>query len=618
MARKNPNESYEKLKDAAAKARLPFEREWWLNLAFYLDEQYVEWHDASQSIRRIPRDKRNPNAPRPIVNKIMHFVQQELASILQDAPIPDVLPETDDYLAQSDSSVAKSYLQMLCEPTQTNFDKQLNTATLWAIICGEGFKKWVFDPRTKKQVLIPVSPFELYVDPYAKDFYKARYIIHSQWMDVEQVYENWGKEIKASSVEKADPMRSELLRGMGSTPVLSGVTVNELWMKPCRRYPDGLYVVWCGSEQLVAPTKHPYDHKQLPFTQIGSIERPDSQHYLSPVKYLRSAQMELNKTHAQEIASRQAFSNHKWWIPAELQLQALPDDSPNQILTGESLNGTLEPKILQAAPLPQSGHADMIEQQMMHIVGIHEVSQAQVPGRVEAAKAIELLKESDGDRQQTTIRSIDQSIAIGGYQQLMLARQFEPDGVMVQSYSTEARPEVKHFKAGRLSPGTRVRVTRTTGLARSRAQRQDLLLRMWDSKVIQDPDVLAEMMEMPIPSFTDPKAYDKRLATNENLVMQQGNAVTPNSWDDHSIHLREHNAFRKTQEYLALDEDRKNRIEFHCKEHERLQLNQLLKDTKMAMLAQGGVPGPPPGGGGGPAAGPESATPQDSGSTVPA
>lgn len=611
MARRtNPNASYEKLKEAAAKARLPFEREWWLNLSFYLDEQYVEWHDASNSVRRIPRNKRTPDAPRPVVNKIMHFVQQELASILQDAPIPDVLPETDDYLAQSDSSVAKAYLQMVAEPTQTNFDKQLNTATLWAIICGEGFKKWVWDPRAKKQVLLPCSPFEIYVDPYAKDFYKARYIIHSQWMDVEQVYENWGKEIKPGSVEQADPMRSELLRGMGATPVLSGVTVNELWMKPCRRYPDGLYVVWAGTDQLVPPTKFPYEHKQLPFTQIGSIERPDSQHYLAPVKYLRSAQMELNKVHAQEIASRQAFSNHKWWIPSELELDQLPDDSPNQILRGQSQGGMLEPKILQAAPLPQSGHAEMIEQQMMHIVGIHEVSQGQVPGRVEAAKAIELLKESDTDRQQTTIRSIDQSITIGGYMQLMLARQFETETVMVQSYSREAVPEIKHFKAGRLSPGTRIRVTRTTGLARTRAQRQDMVLRMWDSKMIQDPDVAAELMEVPVPSFVDPKAFDKRLATNENLVMQQGKAITPNSWDDHTIHLAEHNAFRKTQEYLTLDEDRKQRLEFHCTEHEKLQIAQLVKDTKLALLAQGGVPG---GAGGG-----DSATPPDSGSTVPA
>ena len=608
MVGKNPNTSFDQLKDAAYKARLPYEREWWLNLAFYLGEQYVEWNRDGNTIRRIPRHTRLKDAPRPVVNKIMYFVQQELASVLQDAPIPDVLPETDDWSDQLDTSVAKAYLQMLTEPTMTNFGKQLRTATLWALIAGEGFLKWVWDPRAKQQVVIPVAPFELFVDPYVKDFSKARYAIHSQWLDVEQVYENWGQEIKASGVERADPMRSELLRGMGSTPVLSGVTVNELWMRPCRRHPNGLYVVWAGGTQL-SRSDYPYEHKQLPFTQIGAIERPDSMHYLSPVQFLRPAQMVINRVYAQEISSRESFSNHKWWIPAELELEVLPDDSPNQILRGQSLNGTLKPEILQAAPLPNSNHAEMFEQQMMHIVGLHEVSQAQVPGRVEAAKAIEILKESDADRQQTIIRMTDESMAIGGYQQLRLARQYESEDVIVRSYSADGRPSIKHFKAGKLSPGTRVRVSRTTGLARTRAQRQDLLLRMWDSKVIQDPDVLAQLMEMPIPSVTDPKAHDKMLADNENLVMQQGKAVTANSWDDHTLHLREHNAFRKTQEYLALDEDIKNRFEFHCKGHEKLQLDQLMKDTKVAMMAQGGQPQGP--------ASPASATPQGSSDTVP-
>jgi hypothetical protein len=107
MLGQSPTQEWEKLKKAAVQARQPFERESWLNLAFYLDEQYVEWHKDSNSIRRIPRDRRAPNTPRPVVNKIMHFVQQERAMVLQAKPTVDILPATDDLLDITDAAVAR-------------------------------------------------------------------------------------------------------------------------------------------------------------------------------------------------------------------------------------------------------------------------------------------------------------------------------------------------------------------------------------------------------------------------------------------------------------------------------------------------------------------------------
>jgi hypothetical protein len=44
--RTNPNADLEKLKYSAAQAPLPFEKDWWLNIAFFLGEQYVEWNAA--------------------------------------------------------------------------------------------------------------------------------------------------------------------------------------------------------------------------------------------------------------------------------------------------------------------------------------------------------------------------------------------------------------------------------------------------------------------------------------------------------------------------------------------------------------------------------------------
>jgi hypothetical protein len=279
----------------------------------------------------------------------------------------------------------------------------------------------------------------------------------------------------------------------------------------------------------------------------------------------------------------------------------------------------LKPEIIQASAMADNGDGDMIEQQMMHIVGLHEVSQGQVPGRVEAAKAIELLKESDQGRYKAMLDTIDAAISEGWYQTLMLAKQYEKEEVMLQVYSREGLPEVRAFRKERIDPGVRIKVTRMTGLGRTRAGRQDSLLKLWDSHIITDPGLMARLMEVPIPSFTEPDAEDLSLARNENLTLAKGDPIMPNSWDNHVIHLREHNRYRKTQEFLTASEDVKTKFEHHCSEHDKLEMGELIKQMKkaqaMAMIQNPGAAGPggPPPGDGGP-----TATPPPGDATVPA
>jgi hypothetical protein len=525
-------QSCQKLKDAAASARLPHDRDAWLNLAFYLGEQYVDWDSQGKTLRKIGRTEANKNAPRPVINKVMHFVGQEQAFAMTDAPGPDVLPATDSPMDVSDAKVAKAYLDYVADPTMANFDRQLARAVLWANIAPSGYLKWTWNASEKRAEIVPCGFFEVFPDPYARDFAKCRYIVHAQFLDPDEVEEQWGVKVDKKDVESADPMKTEMLRGMGSSPVVRGVTVNELWHRPCKKYPDGLYVVWTGQQMLKHSPKLPYDHKHLPFTQLGAVERPDSLHYMSPVNFLRSPQMALNKYHAQKIKNRENFVNYKWAIDTGIQLEADPDDSPNQILRGNfGVSG--KPEIITPPSLPADNDGEWLEQGMMHIVGQHEVSQGQVPGRVEAAKAIEMLKDSDDSRHQVMRRTIDHAISEGFWQVLRLAQQYESEETMVATYSSEGVPEVKRFRAKELKEGFRVRVSKRSGLGRSRAARTDTLMNMWQQGIIRDPVAMANLMEVPIPTFVSHQAQDIRLANSENLTMEAGTVVKPNSWDDH-------------------------------------------------------------------------------------
>ncbi|WP_281783723.1 hypothetical protein [Sinimarinibacterium flocculans] len=596
LLQRNPNEKWERLKQASLKARKPHDRDAWLNLAFYLDEQYVEFQDAkdgSLNLRRIPRKEGEENIPRPVVNKIMHFINSQQATLMKNKPTIDVLPSTDDVIDAGHAEVGSAYLRYLLDPQNADFDSVSAEAFLWALIAGKGWIKWTYSEEEKRPDVSAPNYFDVWTDPYAKTFNKARYVGHSQFMDVEQIEDIYGVKVKPTSKGAQNAIEAGLLEGMGCAPVNEGSVVNELWMKKSKKYPKGLYVVWTGSDVLVAAQNHPYDHGQLPFTEVGSIPRPGSQHYSSAIKWLRPPQMELNKYHAQRIMTRESFASPKWWIPQELELAKMPDNSPNQILRGTGPSG-VKPEIIQPSNFASGDEGGWIKGEMMDVVGLHEVSQGQVPGRVEAAKAIEMLRESDTGRLSVLTRTFQSAVSKGGWQALMLARQFVPEEQIVQTYTRDGMPEVHKFKTEIFKPGWRVRTQMGTGLSGSRAARMEEAVNLWTLGIIRDPETFGQFVELPAERFTPTTAMDVKLARNENLEMFNGQAVKPNSWDTHDIHIREHNNARKTTEYLTASNEVKERFEAHVQEHKaqkRTVLEDEIKDQQLMAQAMG----PPPG-----------------------
>jgi hypothetical protein len=251
--------------------------------------------------------------------------------------------------------------------------------------------------------------------------------------------------------------------------------------------------------------------------------------------------------------------------------------------------------------MPENNDGAWIGDEMMNVVGLHETSQGQVPGRVEAAKAIEILRESDASRLAVLLATTATTISQGFYQMLMLTRQYRAEEIVVNAYGPEGVPEVKRFMANRLDPSMRLKVTVGTGLAFTRAARTDQLITLWTNGILTDPESFAELAELPMPTILNTKAADIRLARAENYKMadtQEGTALTPNSWDDHPIHIREHNNHRKTAEFASYSMEKKKKFEFHVETHEKLYdaflQKELDRQQKIATLS-GQVPtGPAP------------------------
>lgn len=585
------------LREAARHSRIPYERDWWLNVAFTYDEQYSEWSNKIENIRRIPRDKypdgTEDHKPRPVANKIKHFAQQQHAFMKQLRPIPEVEPTTEDIVAQSDAEVALGYCTWASSAGVTDFPRTLSRAWWWAIVAGTAYLKWTWDPVSKQPSITYADPFSVFLDPYAEDWNSVRWVIHSKYMDKEAVYDIYGVELQGKG-EKQDATRAALLREMGNAPAVEGYTVNEIWMKPNRRREGGLFGVWCGQETLVPAMDIPYDElrdsKKLPFTPVGVVPGLNTPYYGSDVKTMRPLQMELNKTHAQELMMRDNFANLWWWLPVEAELEQgrmSPTQARDQILRGTGAEG-IKPEILSPPYLPSSDAKEWIVGEMKDAVGIHDVSAGQIEGRLESAKAIEEVKEGDATRLSELSDSTAWAIEEGFSQITWLAKQYESESKLVTIYSSEGIPQVREFKAREVDPNIRYKVSMGNGLGHTKAGRQESLYNLWDRGILQDDPIrMLKLLDVggPLPLTSD--ARDTMLARNENFDMARGMAVVPNSWDNHPIHIKEHNDFRKTNEFKLLGPREKALFEFQVRTHESLYMRELEKQAMFQLVGQG-------------------------------
>lgn len=587
----------DKLRDDALKRREAFEPDWWLNQSFFAGYQYTQWDDTAGRVATVPRPPgATEHTARIISNKIMHMCMQAHAKAMAHNPRAEVSPTTADAHDRSDARVQQSYLDDLLSPAKIGWTDVRAQALLYAIIMGTGWHKWYMSEELGRPDCVALSPFDVVIDPYVQSFAQARYAIHTQFMDVEQVYDRFNVRVSQEGREQVDALRSDILASMGYAPALSGVSVHELWMRPTRKHPGGRYAVWTGNGRVLeAPQDHPYDHKRLPFTIYGNVPMPGVPYFHAVTKFLRPGQMALNAGLSQNVASTKAFASPKLFGDSELvdSLNHPPTDAPNEFLVGDTRGGTLKLEYLQPAAMADNGLIALLRTELEDIAGLHAVSQGDAPGRVDSAKALELLRDEDLTRLAVLVGTIDTGVAEGCTQLLDLARQFVPAKAVAVTYTRDGTPEVSQWKGASAGRHT-VRVISAPAVPRTQAAKNEYYLSLWNAQIITDPRRMCELLELPYSGAGSDVEQDVRWATNENILLSQGIACTANTWEDHAVHIREHNAWRKTADFDAASDDVRSKAAHHIDTHEKMEVLEAKKfANEQATLAEIGAAAAP-------------------------
>jgi hypothetical protein len=623
-----------------------FEPVWYLNLAYYMGEQWLYWNRG-----RLDRPKLDPSRVRLVDNRIIGIVRQEVARLTKQRPTWTSVPKSGDDDDVQASLVAEKVAEFLW--VKQDMDAKLARALLWSRITCAGFWKIIWDSSKgdKFEIVVdnsgnPVldenggprkpsdfmsmppelsrkavctgdvhievrSPFQIFPDPIAETLTDAEWLIEESVHSTEYVKVRYGVEVEPDTDIAPGPTESRLFPSfqLGGGTGYRGVRLREYWAKPSSVHPNGRRAVWARGKLL---TEGDNTYGKLPYIMFTAIPVPGRFWGTSIVEQLRGPQTELNKVKSQITENSNRLGNPALLASrqANIQYQGVPgeridfdDTVPNAI-----------PTYLQAPELP--GYViqqqDRLEQSFQEISGQHEVSSGMVPAGVKAASAISLLQEADDTRLGPAVADMERTVGLGGTMVLELVGRYYTDERMMVLTGPDNALSVTPFRGAMLKGNTTIEVQTGSMFPQSKSQRQAAIsdalnLRMQYGGEPVDPQlmrkVIADYGAGAVEKLWGDLEGDIRQINRENQQLNLGMPLDINSYDNDQAHITGHEDFQKTANYQRLDPQAKNNTELHVAAHRERLLQSMAPQQPLpglggppGMMGPPGSKGPPEGG----------------------
>jgi len=240
-----------------------------------------------------------------------------------------------------------------------------------------------------------------------------------------------------------------------------------------------------------------------------------------------------------------------------------------------------------------------------NISGQHEVSRGGTPPGVEAATAIAYLQERDDSYLAPTFASIEEGLSRVAKQALTLAAEYWTGERTVKVTGDDNGFSAEMFRGADIARGTDIRIESGSALPTSKAAKQSLIMDMMRLGLVPPEEGLELLDIAALSRYTDNRGTrpDELRAQRENVgfkaleemdVMQhyqnwqrgiqQGDpgminqdtgqplkppaVIAVNKWDNHAVHIQEHDNFRKGPAYDLLTNSQKAELNKHIDMHE--------------------------------------------------
>lgn len=616
--------------------RQEFERQWYLNIAFYYGRQWVGWIGSQSAGKFTMKDyqPRNGWEVRVVANKIQPSIRNELTKLCKEEPQYYVIPSS----SENEDLAAARAAELISEWALDvgGYNRARREATWWGLLTGTGY---ITDYLTggkadaygkiipDKLITKKIPTFNIYVpNLQVEDIEEQPRVYHVYTADPEALKAQYGVSVQTEQLPTGADFQKRLFQMMGITNIgpYPETLVKEVYIKPNHQFPDGAYIVTAGgkllymnekleqetipgggvglngepidTKQWIRPKRkaeeeievykatnnslgykeceYPYKHGQYPFAKIDHI--PSGRYYgLSAIEGMIPLQKDYNRARSQIRMSANLTSSAQWTY--ERGSITNPRKLTNR--PGEAIEynpGFKAPEPVKNPDYPNYAvqDQDRILKDMDDITGQYEVSHGRTPPGVEAASAIAYLQEENDTRLYHTSASIEEATQKIGFQTLSIIQQFWSSEKIIRVTSRNNKDDVESFKVANMKGNTDFRVEPGSMAPKSRAARQALVLELMKGGYIKPEDGLQYLHLVETNRLWEDTQLDSRQVQRENMMFKKGGDVSIHSYDNHALHVLYHERWMKTQDYELMNPEVKQLVEAHLQAH-KLELMKL-------------------------------------------
>lgn len=596
--------------DRMQKERLPYELQWQLNSNFLRGNQFCDINLQTMGIQEIP--KLYWWQEREVFNHIAPIYETRLAKLGRVDLSPTVRPATNE---QNDINTAK-ICTALCKGTmrQQEMNLKIKKANAWCELTGTVLYKNIWNANTGAQLAeidgegfmeggietTVVPSYEFYPDNnFSEDIDTMRCCIHAKAYSVDEIEERWGLRVEGREVPVFNLKNSNIsLGGLGYTASIQTVNISkqkdsevvkEYYENPTKKYPNGRLIIVAGNTLLhegELPFKVGEGGKVgIPFVKQVCIENPGYFWGISIIERCIPVQRAYNaiKNRKHEYLNRVAIGAYSV-ENGSLDTDELLEDgiSPGKIVVVE--RGFSPPRPIDNGELPTefSDEENKLLNEFIQISGVSELSrESKAPPGVGSGVALEILKEQDDTRLSLTAENIRLAIIKVGKQWLRLSKQFATFPRMLRYIGDDNDVAVIEWESSDITSDDIVIETENE-LAQTPAQRKQMVVDLLQYGLFNNPDTgridksirgkIFEMLELGNwEAATELENLHANRANKENIFLGKGVIPQIQEYDDHQIHIVEHNKFRLTTDFEQLASQNLEIVQLfnmHVKQHE--------------------------------------------------
>ena len=500
-----------KLRDIRA-SRDRLERQWYLNIAYFLGHQYLQWDAHSRGLYL-------PHAPkhrvRLVINRLLPIVRRIVASTMRGKPQWVVSPATQETDDRITSLLATDYLKYQWK--NLDMESKLIDLVKWRACTGNVFVRtfWnasrgdriVFDvedlagavPRdladreAKKQEAIEmlqglglvgpddspermgvnlgdvdveiVSPFNVFPDPSVDKFEDVEWVIDCRERSHKYVEDTYGLK-RSDYMENEDASNMNFthkeklrnmdgaafgggLAGTSSGQMKDAVEVRTIYVKPTRAEPDGWWAVLVG-DHVVRKQRNQAGFPTFPYHHIQEVPVPGRLWGTCVLEQTIPIQVAYNRARSQIVEHCNTVTRPPWLIPKGSGI----NDTAFTGEPGEKIHYTfpMKPELAPPAALPNANHENVegLIRDVEDVSSQHEAQKGDAPGRVESGVGLASLMEQDDSMLAPASAMTATVLSHVGTHLLQIASVMVDEERLVKIVGENHAVDVQHFKGNDL------------------------------------------------------------------------------------------------------------------------------------------------------------------------